>query len=376
MISTFPNKIFRLTMAAVVLAALALVACRAKDEAELPAIDTIFLPGPADDDGTPEMTRMSHRFHIVEPAVPSPLPDNPKTGFILALSAILGLALGMCVAIGRHYWEASLMTVEEVERLTMLPVLGSIPLMSGGGGRRLLDAGRKLLPGNKADSLVRVVPLMPDGVTAPNLIEGVETICASLLLSQSGRPPRVLLVTSSVAGEGKTTVACQIARTFAQGGAKTLLVDCDLRRPQLDKVLGIGNDAGLALYLSGHMGPKPTVHMTEQENLFCVVAGPRAPNPPALLGSENMADFLRLMADTHQFVVIDSAPILPVADARVLARAVDGVILVVRAGAAPSPIVKRVTSILESVQAPLLGFVLNGAESLGFRSQYSRYYGD
>jgi len=141
-------------------------------------------------------------------------------------------------------------------------------------------------------------------------------------------------------------------------------------------VYAIGNDAGLALYLSGHMGPKPTVHMTEQENLFCVVAGPRAPNPPALLGSENMADFLRLMADTHQFVVIDSAPILPVADARVLARAVDGVILVVRAGAAPSPIVKRVTSILESVQAPLLGFVLNGAESLGFRSQYSRYYGD
>ena len=209
----------------------------------------------------------------------------------------------------------------------------------------------------------------------PMAAEDVRTVCASLLLSRSGRPPRTLLVTSAAPGEGKTTLAAALAQTLADTGAGTLLVDCDVRRGRLGSVFGIASDGGLTLYLAGHLAPAPTIHATAHDNLFVVTAGPSAPNPPALLGSDRMKAFLTEMMSSFQFVILDAPPVMPLADARVLAHMVEGIILVVRAGRAPKSMIRRACLSLESAGGTVLGAVLNGMDAHGPNSPY-HYYRD
>ena len=209
----------------------------------------------------------------------------------------------------------------------------------------------------------------------PMAAEDVRTVCASLLLSRSGRPPRTLLVTSAAPGEGKTTLAAALAQTLADTGAGTLLVDCDVRRGRLGSVFDIAADGGLTLYLAGHLAPAPTIHATSHDNLFVVTAGPSAPNPPALLGSDRMKAFLTEMTASFQFVILDAPPVMPLADARVLAHMVEGIILVVRAGRAPKSMIRRACLSLESAGGTVLGAVLNGMDAHGPNSPY-HYYRD
>ena len=204
--------------------------------------------------------------------------------------------------------------------------------------------------------------------------EDMRTICASILLSRSGSPPRTLLVTSAAPGEGKSTLASALARTLADTGASTLLVDCDVRRGTQGALFGIGADGGLSLYLAGHLASAPAIHATEHGNLFIVTAGPVSPNPPALLGSDRMQSFLGDMLSSFQFVILDAPPVMPLADTRVLARMAEGIILVVRAGRVPKSMVRRAYSLLEAAGGTVLGAVLNGADVHGPDSHY-RYYG-
>jgi capsular exopolysaccharide synthesis family protein len=326
-------------------------------------------------------------FRVVEQAVPSASVDSPKPLWNLSLAALLGLALGISIAFARNYWDTSIATVEEVEQLALLPVLGTLPLaQKAPHPRHLFGKMRLRLPAGTRQPLTALAKPEerrdsgPSGDSIdlpanPMAAEDVRTICASLLLSRSGRPPRTLLVTSAAPGEGKTTLATALAQTLAETGANTLLVDCDVRRGRIGTIFDIAMDGGLTLYLAGHLASSPTIHATGNHKLFVVTAGPSAPNPPSLLGSDRMKSFLDNMMSSFQFVILDAPPVMPLADARVLARMAEGVILVVRAGLVPKSMVRRACLSLEAAGGTVLGAVLNGADEHGPNSPY-HYYRD
>jgi polysaccharide biosynthesis transport protein len=324
-------------------------------------------------------------IRITERAGPSRLPESPNVKWNLSLACLLGLGLGVCIAFARDFWDTSVSTIDELEQLTFVPVLGTVPqIPSLESSRRLLPRMRTRLAGDQpAPAPLALREAVPAGVAGPPVhrmasnavaAEAVRNVCASILLSRSGRPPRVLMVTSAVTGEGKTTVVRELGQAFAEGGAKTLLVECDMRRPSFGSTFGVGSEGGLSLYLSGHVEAAPTIHPTSHSNLFVVAAGPPAPNPPALLNSDKLKSFLGDMTSSFRFIILDAPPALPLADARVLAPLAEGVILVVRAGLASKQMVRRVCAVLSDTGTNMLGAVLNGADPQDAGGLHYSYY--
>jgi capsular exopolysaccharide synthesis family protein len=165
----------------------------------------------------------------------------------------------------------------------------------------------------------------------------------------------------------------ELGRALAENGVRTLLVECDLRRSGLSRAFGIDGEGGLSLFLSGHI-PKVTVHQTDTDKLFVVGSGPIAPNPAALLNSEKVSVFLRDMAASFQFVILDTTPVLPMADARILGSKADGVVLVVRSGKVSRRVVRRARTTLEASGSTVLGAVLNGVAAQDLGHSYDGYY--
>jgi capsular exopolysaccharide synthesis family protein len=333
-------------------------------------------------------------FHVIEKALPSDQPFSPRIVWNLTLASVLGLALGICFVGVRHFWTDSVSTIEDVEHLTVLPVLGTLPQVSEPPSLKSVPPrkrGKYFGSTDGAPSLLasfdrssaqtdaaagEAIELADDGSRPGSnllLTEYVRNVCASILLSRSGRPPRLLMITSAVTGDGKTTVATELAHAFADSGKKTLLIECDMRRPSLGPRFGIKPDGGLSMFLSGLVA-RPVMHTTQNSNLFIVSAGPNAPNPATLIGSDKMRTFLHEMLGSFQFVILDAPPVVPVAESRILAHMAEGVVLVVRAGVTPRTLVRRVCALLETAGANLLGAVLNGAHQPDLHGQYYSHY--
>jgi capsular exopolysaccharide synthesis family protein len=316
-------------------------------------------------------------IHVVEPGRPGKTPDSPKVAWILSLASLLGLGLGVCFALVMDFWDNSISSIEEAEEIAALPALGSVPLIkSSKRGAPVLQVPAKAGASSIALKIRKTGSdkTSPGFVPAPEVAEAIRLVCSSILLSRSDHPPRVILVTSAAPSEGKTTIVHHLGQAFADSGNKTLLIESDMRKPALAKALGIANDGGLSLFLSGHLDPMPTIHATDNENLFVISAGPQAPNPPALLNSERLNQLLIEMSSMFQFVLLDAPPIFPVADARVLCSKVDGVVLVVKAGHTPKNLVRRAWLILENSGANVLGIVLNKATHNGYERAYYHHY--
>lgn len=312
-------------------------------------------------------------IHVLEPAVPDKSAASPNVAWNLALALLLGLSLGVCVALVGDFWRNPVSTVEDAEYATGLPVLAVMPLVAA-RRRRALPEGEAGGPG--ALRLGTHAP--PNAANAPTTMEGAEAVrslCASILLSRAERPPRVIVVTSAVSGEGKTTVAMQLGRALAETGGRTLLIECDMRRPSVARHFGLSEAGGLSLFLSGHTA-QPTLHRIEGSELCVVSAGPVAPNPVALLNSDRMARFLADAAAEFRFVIVDTPPALSIADARIVSARADGVVIVTRANDTPQHIVRRALAVLRGSGAPLLGTVLNAAPLTGLERSYYRYYAE
>jgi len=323
-------------------------------------------------------------IRVVEPAVPATTVASPRVWWNLFLASVLGLALGVSFVLARDFWDNSVSGVEDIEQLTVTPVLGSVPLVKlpnsrpsllgrstvrsrSGSDRSLSMLGEFLSEPRPAAALTATF------VSEPAAAEAIRSICASILLSRSERPPQVLMVTSALPGEGKTTVVGQLGLAFAESGARTLLVECDLRRPTYASFFGLDADRGLSAFLAGHVAA-PTLHRILEDRLYAVSAGPVAPNPAALLHSEKMKAFLTEACRSFRFVIIDAPPVLPVADARLLGAMVEGVVLVVRAGVTSKRLLQRVCALLEHAGSNIIGTVLNGAAWEESSSLYYRYY--
>jgi capsular exopolysaccharide synthesis family protein len=268
----------------------------------------------------------------------------------------------------QEFWDNSISTLEDAEQLAPLPSLGSIPLMVESKPGRALLSRRAAPSPNPPNTSVALQPAVPFHVT-----ESMRSICASILLSRSDERPRVIVVTSSTPSEGKTTLVTHLGRAFAEAGSRTLLIEADMRKPDLAKAFSVGNEDGLSLYLAGHVSPWPKIHETAIHNLFVTSGGPVPPNPAALLHSERLSNFLRAAAADYQVVIVDAPP-LSMADARILGANADGVVLVVRAGRTARNLVRRSYAQLEAAGANVLGMVLNGEEPDAVSSSYYQRY--
>lgn len=213
-----------------------------------------------------------------------------------------------------------------------------------------------------------IVDKKPKSITA----EAYRTLRTNIQYSSFDKEVRVIVVTSSEAGEGKSTTAGNLAISFSQAQKKTIMIDCDLRKPSLHKKFRISNMVGLSDLLKGKESLKEAVHKYN-DYLDILTSGKVPPNPSEMLGSHSMENLLKILRDEYDMIIIDSAPLQAVTDAQILSRKADGTILVVRAEKTKRDSVIQAKELLQKVDANILGVVLNGVENI--RKKYYYYYG-
>ena len=317
----------------------------------------------------------SSNIRIVDPAMIPSTPARPAKTRNVALSFLVGLVGGIGLALLREYLDNTVKSPDDIETLARLPSLAVVPQFVGtnGSSRRV-----SLLPGAASNGHEKRIELVAQHLPKSQMSEAFRALRTSILLSQADHPPQVILVTSALPREGKTTAAANLAVTLAQLGDRTVLVDADLRKPGIGRLLnlGTGKYAGLSSYLAGVSSldlvsvPHPAI-----PNLVAIPTGPLPPNPADLLSSHKLADAITELRTKFKFIVIDSPPIMAATDAVILSVQADGVLLVVRSGETPKEAFTRTRDLLNSVKCRILGVVLNAVDSSAPDYYYSyRYY--
>jgi polysaccharide biosynthesis transport protein len=316
-----------------------------------------------------------NNVHIVDRALAPGSPAGPQRSknIILAFLASLTFAMGLSFLLG--WLDDTVRQSEDLEAATGLPVIGLIPGASGGFGKRLLPAFFNRETRNRSGQ--RAYNL--ENFEKPLLREAYHQLRTSLLLSNPGGPAQTILVTSGRPGEGKTITSFNLAKSLSELGNRVLLIDADLRSPQVHAIVGIDQHSGLSTLL--------TVKTVDQElldrsirkdptsDLFVLPAGPNSPNPANLLSSNEMRNLLTRLAGQFSYIVIDSPPVLYFADSVILSNNVNGVMLVARANFTSQQIILQAKKMLEDVRAKILGVVLNDIPLSGYKYYPYDYYG-
>ena len=317
----------------------------------------------------------SSNVRIVDPAMIPSTPARPAKARNIALAFLVGLVGGIGLALLREYLDNTVKTPDDVETLARLPSLAVLPAF-GDGASSKKRAG--FLTGASSNGHDKRIELVAQHLPKSQVAEGFRALRTALLLSQPDRPPQVILVSSALPREGKTTVAANLAVTLAQLGDKTVLVDADLRKPGIGRLLnlGTGKYAGLSSYLAGVSSlDLITVPYPAIPNLAAIPTGPLPPNPADLLSSHRLTDAIAELRTKYKFIVLDSPPIMAATDAVILSVQADGVLLVVRSGETPKEAFTRTCDLLTSVKSHLLGVVLNAVDASAPDYYYSyRYY--
>ena len=317
----------------------------------------------------------SSDLRVVDPALVPGGPSRPQKTRNILLAVLVGLVGGLGLAFLREYMDNTIKTPDDVERLGRLPALAVIPSMLSTSGWKRVPRMLRSAPKN-GDSTP--VELLSHDQPQSQVSEAFRALRTSLLLSQAERPPQVVLVTSALPREGKTTAALNLAVTLAQLGDRTLLVDGDMRKPTISQLFQLGDakHAGLSTYLAGVSSlDLVTVPHPRIPNLAAVVAGPIPPSPADLLSSHRLREAIDQLRKQYRFVVIDSPPVMAATDAAILSALADGVLLVVRSGETPKEAFLRTRDLLASVKCRFLGVVLNAVDVNSPDYYYSyRYY--
>jgi capsular exopolysaccharide synthesis family protein len=316
----------------------------------------------------------SSNIRVVDPAMIPTTPARPAKTKNIILSFLVGLVGGIGLALLREYLDNTVKTPDDIETLARLPSLAVVPQFAGSNGHKR----RGMLPDFSENGHDKRMELVAQHLPKSQMSEAFRALRTSILLSQAEHPPQVILVTSALPREGKTTAAANLAVTLAQLGDSTVLVDADLRKPGIGRLLnlGTGKYAGLSSYLAGVSSldlvsvPHPAI-----PNLVAIPTGPLPPNPADLLSSHKLADAIVELRAKFKFIVIDSPPVMAATDAVILSVQADGVLLVVRSGETPKVAFTRTRDLLTSVKSRILGVVLNAVDSSAPDYYYSyRYY--
>jgi capsular exopolysaccharide synthesis family protein len=289
------------------------------------------------------------KITTTQPAAVPTAPSSPRIELNLALGFLVGLAFGVGVAWLRDQFDTTLKAPEDLETLTGAAPLGIVAFNPAAKTSPLLshDAG-----GNAA--------------------EAFRQLRTNLQFADVDNPPQVIVVTSPLAGDGKSTTACNIAITLGVSGARVILIEADLRRPKASAYLGLDGAAGLTNLLAGQFSLAELVTDWGRHTIDVLPSGPVPPNPSELLGSRHMAELLTTLRASYDYVIIDAPPLLPVTDAAVVTTFADGALIVVRYGKTTRDQAARAVHALQAVNGRLVGTLLNCAPRKG-RSAYGEY---
>jgi capsular exopolysaccharide synthesis family protein len=294
-------------------------------------------------------------IRVADAAALPTTPIFPDLRLSLIIGALLGLGFGVAFALMRTASDRRVRSAAELEKRAGVAVAGTIPYVKPDDGQGLYG---------------EVKPKGPGFAVA----EALRTLRTNLQFMDVDNPPRIIVVTSPLPGDGKSVIACNLAATLAASGVTVTLVDGDLRRSRVAKILGVSGTAGLSDVLAGRAELGDLIQRTKQSpNLYVLAAGTVPPNPSEVLGSARMKALLTELA-VGSIVIVDSPPLLPVTDGAVLAHQADGALLVVSHGRTNYDLVEKSLDTLRKARGRALGIVLNkvplkGADS----SPYSRY---
>jgi polysaccharide biosynthesis transport protein len=304
----------------------------------------------------------SLEIDVVDSALPPAFPQLRPQSTVIVTALVFSIIAGIVIAFLMESLDTGLRSIAEIESITELPSLAIIPRAR----RTSADQAETLTTAQRNVGIL----------TQPKsqFSEAFRSLRTSLLLSTTGHPPKIIVLTSATPSEGKTTVASNLAAILAQRDTRVLLIDGDLRRPNIHHRFGLNGKIGLTTVLTGATKLEATVQtVREIPNLDILPSGPVPPFPTEMLSSGAMEAILKRCSELYDYIVIDSPPILSVTDGVILARQADAVALVVRHGKSSKHVVRRARDILLRSGAGITGIVLNAVDLNS--PEYYGYYG-
>ena len=314
-----------------------------------------------------------NNISVIELARVPGAPFRPNMQRSLLMGLALGLAAGLGLALMLEFLDRTIRSIEDVERLVDRPVLGMIPMVKLRGRDGLRVKRRPKVVEQPEQSISHYSAIH----TSSAVSEAFRSLRTSLSFSTAQGMPRMLMVTSSMVGEGKTTNAINLATVLAQNGSRVLLIDADLRKPRVHREFNRPRSPGLTNRIANFEArgeENNAICPTHVPGLFIMPAGHTTPNPAELLNSPRLTKVLESCRRVFDHIVIDAPPILGLADSLILSRQVDGVVMVVKAGETTRENFKICMKRLGQVQAPVLGVVLNAVDLENPQYAYYAHY--
>lgn len=329
---------------------------------------------------------------IVERAIGAEQVVAPGRGSKGLVAALIGLLLGVVLALILETLDTSIGAIEDVESLLQLPVIGIVPPIDFDDTKHVIG---RVSPGllNHAD-LDRLSSLVAHYDPRSPVAEAYRSLRTNVEQARDAVDGKVFIVTSSVLEEGKTTTSANLALVYAQMGRKTLLLTADLRRPDVHKIFGLEKDPGLADVLTGSLPWREVVRGLSDmllgelsmdvvmltpgmDNLYIMPAGTNPLNPAELLSSEATGDLINELRGEFDLIIIDTPPVIPVTDSAIMSEHADGIVLIYEVGKVGRDVLKRAVGHLESVKAQIWGIVMNDVKAEAettLRDTDYRYY--
>ncbi len=289
--------------------------------------------------------------HIIEPALVDPRPVRPKKALNILFSCLIGLFVGICIGLLQEFVDDKINTVEDADRVLGLPSLGRVPSLTA------------------ADA--RLLPQMPGMDPAA---ESYRILRTNIQFAAVDTALKTLLVTSSGPGEGKTTTAINLAFAMVMDGKKVILLDADLRRPAIHRMLELPVTPGLTDVLLGQADLDDVLMQhSEMPDLMALPSGSTPPNPSELLNSRRFRSLLEELSGQADLVIVDSPPVLAAADAQILAAQADGVVIVIETGETKKAAARQALALLRHARANILGVAYNKMKVLDGAGYYYHY---
>ncbi len=309
---------------------------------------------------------------VIQPAGLPSKPVRPNKGMNVLLGLLLGLVAGISLSFFLEYLDSSVRSIDDVKAYLRLTSLGMVPEVEFEA-----EDLRSMRAEAGSQGLGRIMWSTSDLKIPLYVAEAYRIIRTNFVFGAVDKSLKIFQVTSAVKGEGKTTTTVNLGISLAQVGMRVLIVDADLRRPSLHRALHLEADhAGFQHILTGRASFESVVQKTSIANLSVLISGGIPEHPAELLSSAAMKQFLSHVRNHYDVVLIDSPPVISVADSPVIASHVDGTILVVRAGYIPRRLNLQAKKAIEAVNGKVLGIVLNGVSSDHHPYYYNRYYTD